>query len=158
MATSDKSGVGQPVRPLASGRQADRLLVVPGRDERNPLGFQSSQGPNERLPEPEESRSWYVWEVGLTAPDGEDHVWLVPSGLIEQAQVADHLLASDPDFREVVALLREGTGADMEFNRFPFDQPYQSLPFPLYEVAWAVAFYRASMQWEDGKVPHLPPY
>lgn len=53
--------------------------------ERNPLGFQSSQDPKETLPEPEESSSWYVWEVGLTAPDGEDHVWLVPSGFIEQA-------------------------------------------------------------------------
>ncbi len=43
-----------------------------------------------------------------------------------------------------------------EFDRYPFGQPYQSHPFADYEVACAVAFYRASMQWEDGKITHLP--
>ena len=101
-ATSARSGTGPPARPPASGRRgrptAGRSGPLTGG---NPVGFQSSSTGRGGLPEPEESEGWYVWEIRLVAPDGEDHAWLVVSGMIEQDQIARHLLATDPDFRQI---------------------------------------------------------
>ena len=123
----------------------------------NPVGFQSSSTRRGALPEPEESEGWYVWEIRLVAPGGEDHAWLVVSGMIEQDQIARHLLATDPDFRQIGKAHRhQGLEPAMEFNRYPFDKPYQSQRFGEYEVAHAVAFFRASVLWEDGTITHGP--
>ena len=123
----------------------------------NPVGFQSPSAARRSLPEPEESEGWYIWEVRLVAPDGEDHAWLVVSGMIEQDQVARHLLATDPDFRQIGrAYQNQALGAIMEFNRYPFGRSYQSQRFEEYEVAHAVAFFRASVLWEEGMITHGP--
>ena len=91
------------------------------------------------------------------APGGEDHAWLVVSGMIEQDQIARHLLATDPDFRQIGKAHRhQGPEPATEFNRYPFDKPYQSQRFGEYEVAHAVAFFRASVLWEDGTITHGP--
>ena len=81
------------------GESADRGPVG-SLTSKSPVGFQSSAS-RATLPEPEDSEDWYVWEVRLAAPDGEDHAWLVVSGMIERDQINRHLLATDPDFREI---------------------------------------------------------
>ena len=69
----------------------------------------------------------------------------------------NHLVTTDPDFREIASHFRQ---ADPEqaigFNRYPFDRPYQSEGFRDIELAFAVAFHRASQLWEDGFICHGP--
>ncbi len=126
-------------------------------NDRVPVGFQASSKSGRALPDPEESSDWYVWEIWLAAPDGEDHVWLVLSGIIDQDLIADQLLSSDPDFREIVTVRgRARSDPNIVFNRYPFDQPYQSQRFTGYDIARAVAIYRALVLWEEGRIPHLP--
>ena len=138
------------------GESADRGPVG-SLTSKSPVGFQSSSASRATLPEPEDSEDWHVWEVRFTALDGEDHAWLVVSGMIERDQINRHLLATDPDFREI-GRTRVGGGVEpfIEFNRYPFDQPYQSQRFSDHEVVHAVAFYRASVLWADGMVTHGP--
>ena len=101
------------------------------------------------------SELWYVWEVRVVDPDGEDHVWALPSQFIDQDSIRNHLVTTDPDFREIASHFRQ---ADPEqaigFNRYPFDRPYQSEGFRDFELAFAVAFHRASQLWEDGFICH----
>ena len=81
----------------------------------------------------------------------------MPSGIIEQSMITAQLLSSDPDFREIVTVLgRADSSPDMAFNRYPFDQSFQSRRFAGHEVEGAIAVYRALMLWEEGMIPHLP--
>lgn len=110
------------------------------------------------MPEATGSEQWYVWEVRLVAPDGEEHAWVEPLQLIEASGVRDFLLATDPDFREIVARGAAGDSPrDIRFDRFPFDQPYESEGFSDYTVAYAVAYHHAMRLWEDGVITHFRP-
>lgn len=110
------------------------------------------------MPEATGSEQWYVWEVRLVAPDGEEHAWVEPLQLIEVSGVRDFLLATDPDFREIVTRGAAGDSSrDMRFDRFPFDQSYESEGFSDYTVAYAVAYHHAMRLWEDGVITHFRP-
>jgi len=125
--------------------------------ERIPPGFRTQNQEQDSLPDATGSEQWYVWEVRLVDPDGEDHVWVLPSQFIEDDGIRNHLLATDPDFREIVGQFRRmGPDQDIGFRRYPFDKPYQSEGFRDFELAFAVAFTRASQHWEDGLICHGP--